>query len=80
MPYWRERRKPRMLPSWPKTWSVRAGLIAGLLVQGVAPFQAAAMAAWIHGRAAADFGPGLIAEDLADCLPGVLRGLRRRAF
>lgn len=59
---------------------VLAGLIAGLLVQGVAPFQAAAMAAWIHGRAAADFGPGLIAEDLADCLPGVLRGLRRRAF
>jgi NAD(P)H-hydrate epimerase len=56
---------------------VLAGLIAGLLVQEVAPFTAAAMATWIHGRAAADFGPGLIAEDLPDCLPGVLRGLRR---
>jgi NAD(P)H-hydrate epimerase len=59
---------------------VLAGLIAGLLVQEVAPFKAAAMAAWIHGRAAADFGPGLIAEDLPDCLPGVLRGLRRGVF
>ncbi len=59
---------------------VLAGFIAGLLVQGVAPFEAAAMAAWIHGRAAADFGPGLIAEDLPDRLPGVLRELRRRAF
>ncbi|MDX1485420.1 MAG: NAD(P)H-hydrate dehydratase, partial [Alphaproteobacteria bacterium] len=55
---------------------VLAGLIAGLLVQGVAAFESAAMAAWIHGRAAAAFGPGLIAEDLPDCVPGVLRALR----
>ncbi len=54
---------------------VLAGLVSGLLVQGVPPFKAAAMAAWIHGRAATEFGPGLVADDLPDCLPGVLREL-----
>jgi len=62
------------------TGDVLSGLIAGLLAQGVAPFEATSMAVWIHGRAAAEFGPGLIAEDLTDCLPGVLRGLRQGAF
>ena len=33
-------------------------------------------AAWLHGAAATDFGPGLIAEDLSDMLPSVLRRLR----
>ncbi|MDH3240877.1 MAG: NAD(P)H-hydrate dehydratase [Alphaproteobacteria bacterium] len=55
---------------------VLAGLVAGLLVQQVAPFESAAIAAWIHGRAAADFGPGLIADDLPDAVPGVLRHLK----
>jgi NAD(P)H-hydrate epimerase len=55
---------------------VLAGLIGGLLVQGVAPFESAGIAAWIHGEAARDFGPGLIAEDLPDSVPGVLRHLR----
>jgi NAD(P)H-hydrate epimerase len=40
------------------------------------PFLAAAAAVWLHGAAASEFGPGLIAEDLADLLPGVLRRLR----
>jgi NAD(P)H-hydrate epimerase len=39
------------------------------------PFLAAAAAAGLHGAAAAAFGPGLIAEDLPDLLPGVLRRL-----
>jgi NAD(P)H-hydrate epimerase len=30
---------------------------------------------WLHGAAAADFGPGLLAEDLPDLLPGVFRRL-----
>ena len=54
---------------------VLSGIILGLLAQGVAPFQAVCAAAWMHGAAAADFGPGLIAEDLPDLLPGVLRRL-----
>ncbi|MGF1553540.1 MAG: NAD(P)H-hydrate dehydratase [Paracoccaceae bacterium] len=54
---------------------VLAGLIAGLLARGFEPFDAAATAAWLHVEAAVRFGPGLIAEDLPDALPGVLRDL-----
>jgi NAD(P)H-hydrate epimerase len=36
---------------------------------------AACAAVWLHGAAAAEFGPGLIAEDLPDLVPGVLRRL-----
>ena len=57
---------------------VLAGLALGLLAQGLPPFEAAAAAAWIHGEAAAAFGPGLIAEDLPDLVPPVLRKLKRR--
>ena len=57
---------------------VLAGLALGLLAQGLAPFQAGCAAAWIHGEAAAAFGPGLIAEDLPSLVPGVLRGLKGR--
>jgi NAD(P)H-hydrate repair Nnr-like enzyme with NAD(P)H-hydrate dehydratase domain len=39
-------------------------------------FDAACCGAWLHGDAAARFGPGLIAEDLPEMLPQVLRGLR----
>jgi NAD(P)H-hydrate epimerase len=54
---------------------VLSGILLGLLAQGMEPFLAAAAAAWLHGAAAAAFGPGLIAEDLPDLLPGVLRRL-----
>jgi ADP-dependent NAD(P)H-hydrate dehydratase / NAD(P)H-hydrate epimerase len=57
---------------------VLAGMIVGLLTQGMPPFLAAAAAVWMHGAAAAAFGPGLIAEDLPELVPGVLRGLERR--
>lgn len=57
------------------TGDVLAGMIAGLLAQGMASFEAAAAAVWIHGRAGAALGPGLIAEDLPATLPQVLRGL-----
>ena len=33
---------------------------------------AAAAAAWIHGRTAELFGPGLIAEDVSELIPEVL--------
>ncbi|MCB1389530.1 MAG: bifunctional ADP-dependent NAD(P)H-hydrate dehydratase/NAD(P)H-hydrate epimerase, partial [Rhodobacteraceae bacterium] len=54
---------------------VLAGLIAGLLARGMAPFEAACAAAWIHVEAAVILGPGLIAEDLPEALPRVLRAL-----
>jgi NAD(P)H-hydrate epimerase len=38
-------------------------------------FLAAAAGVWLHGAAATDFGPGLLAEDLPDLLPGVYRRL-----
>ncbi len=57
---------------------VLAGMICGLLAQGMAPFAAASAAAWLHGDAASRFGPGLIAEDLAEILPESLSNLRDR--
>ena len=58
---------------------VLGGFVLALLAQGMAPLEAAAAAAWLHGEAAAAVGPGLIAEDLPDALPAVLRRLRARA-
>lgn len=54
---------------------VLAGLIAGLLARGFAPFDAASAGAWLHAAAARQFGPALIAEDLPDQLPAVFRAL-----
>jgi NAD(P)H-hydrate repair Nnr-like enzyme with NAD(P)H-hydrate dehydratase domain len=51
---------------------VLAGFIAGLLAQKLSAFDAAACGAWLHGAAAQQFGPGLIAEDLPEILPQVL--------
>jgi NAD(P)H-hydrate epimerase len=55
---------------------VLAGLILGLLAQGMPAFEAAAAAVWLHGQAAAETGPALLAEDLSECLPRVLGALR----
>jgi NAD(P)H-hydrate epimerase len=52
---------------------VLSGMIGGLLAQGMEPFLAACAAVWMHGEAASLFGPGLVAEDLADRLPQLLR-------
>ncbi|GGD33068.1 NAD(P)H-hydrate dehydratase [Sinisalibacter lacisalsi] len=56
---------------------VLTGLIAGLMARGFSAFAAAKAAAWLHTEAARAFGPGLIAEDLPEALPGVLAGLLR---
>lgn len=52
---------------------VLTGFITGLLARGFQPFEAAETAAWLHVECACTFGPGLIAEDLPETLPGVFR-------
>lgn len=65
-------------PPWLATagsGDVLAGLIAGCVAQGAPAFEAACAAVWLHGAAARAFGPGLIAEDLPEAMPGVWRAL-----
>ena len=65
-------------PPWLATagsGDVLTGLISGLLAQGMPPFEAASAAVWMHGSAGRTFGPGLIAEDLPEVMPAVLRDL-----
>jgi len=57
------------------TGDVLAGMVLGLLAQRMDPFAGVSAAVWMHGRAAQSFGPGLIAEDLPEMLPAVLRDL-----
>jgi hydroxyethylthiazole kinase-like uncharacterized protein yjeF len=52
-----------------------AGFIAGLIAQGMDSFSAACAGAWIHAEIGRAFGPGLIAEDLPEGAPAVLRKL-----
>ncbi len=52
---------------------VLAGTALGLAAQGMPLFEAAAAAVWLHASAAAQGGEGLIAEDLSEALPAVLR-------
>ena len=66
-------------PPWLATagsGDVLAGFITGLLAQGMPAFDAACSAVWLHGECANVFGPGLIAEDLPEVLPTVLRKLQ----
>ncbi|HJN25386.1 MAG TPA: hypothetical protein QGG18_06820 [Rhodospirillales bacterium] len=48
-----------------------AGFAVGLLAQGMDIFDAASAACWLHGQAAVNFGPGLIAEDFFAAGPWV---------
>jgi hydroxyethylthiazole kinase-like uncharacterized protein yjeF len=60
------------------TGDVLGGIALGLLAQGMPGFAGASAAVWMHGAAAKAFGPGLIAEDLPEMLPSVLRDLIRQ--
>lgn len=57
---------------------VLSGMIVAMLAQGVPAFEAACIAVWMHGEAGAEAGPGLIAEDVPEALPAVLRRLDDR--
>jgi NAD(P)H-hydrate epimerase len=58
---------------------VLAGIVLGLLVQGMPAFEAAAAGVWLHARAGYLAGIGLIAEDLPERLPAALAELDRFA-
>jgi hydroxyethylthiazole kinase-like uncharacterized protein yjeF len=65
-------------PPWLATagsGDVLAGLVAGLLAQGMPAFEAASAATWLHNEAGNEAGPGLIADDLPDALRMVYRRL-----
>ncbi|WP_235075856.1 NAD(P)H-hydrate dehydratase [Asticcacaulis sp. AC460] len=70
----------RDAPPWLATagsGDVLAGFASGLIAQGMAVFEAACAAGWIHAECARAFGPGLIAEDLEAEVPSLLRTLLR---
>ena len=59
---------------------VLAGMIAGYLAQGVAPFKAACLGVYLHGAAgevlAEEYGSaGLLAHEIAARLPRVVKDI-----
>ena len=59
-------------PAWlatAGTGDVLAGMIAAMRARGLAAFDAACAAVWLHGRAAVIAGPHVIADELAAAIP-----------
>ncbi len=54
------------------TGDVLAGIVAAMRARGLDAFEAACVGVWLHGRAAAALGAGLIADDLVEALPAAL--------
>jgi len=68
-----------LAPAWlatAGTGDVLAGMIAAMRARGLAAFEAACAAVWLHGRAAEIAGPHIIADDLADAIPAALDRLQ----
>lgn len=62
-------------PAWlasAGTGDVLTGIIAAFRARGMASFEAACAGVWIHGRAAEEAGPAMIADDLVEAVPAVL--------
>lgn len=64
------------------TGDVLAGVIAGLVAQGLNPFDAAALGVWLHAQAGEmikdELGDaGMLASDLLPVLPKVIKGLKK---
>lgn len=53
---------------------ILSGMVCGLLAQGVPAFDAAAIAAWLHGDIGIRAGAGLTADRMAEYIPLVLQG------
>lgn len=65
-------------PPWLATagsGDVLAGIVVGFLAQGHQPFSSVCAAVWLHGAAGALGGPGLIASDLPNLVPELLKNL-----
>ena len=68
-------------PAWLATagsGDVLTGTIAGLAAQSMPAFHAACAGVWIHGEAANNIGPGLIASDLDQGVKSMMEGLYQR--
>ncbi len=59
---------------------VLAGIMSGLLAQGMPTFEAACAAVWLHSEAGLSVGAGLIADDLPEAVTGPLAKLRSSAL
>jgi ADP-dependent NAD(P)H-hydrate dehydratase / NAD(P)H-hydrate epimerase len=67
-------------PPWLATagsGDVLAGLVGGLIAQGLDPWDAACAGVFVHGETGRRAGPGLIAEDLLGCLQATLANVAR---
>lgn len=68
-------------PPWLATagsGDVLAGVIGGLMAQGMPAFEAAAAGVWLHAEAGSHIGRGLTAEGLPQAVADIIRSLPRR--
>lgn len=55
------------------TGDVLGGIICGLTAQGMEPLKACAAAVWLHGEAGIRLGAGMVASDIVNKLPEILK-------